>query len=122
MTGVKGAERYDSTSARHYAAFRPPLHSLILERVIGPSESFQVGLDIGCGTGGWAGSESLDVGYGSEAPKDYLSPRIWRRTGPGDYGGSRYRYVRGFAVLHKDSRTSERTDPSVSSRRKDSRL
>lgn len=44
-------ERYDSTAARHYAAFRPPLHPLILERVIRPHESFQVGLDVGCGTG-----------------------------------------------------------------------
>ncbi len=44
-------ERYDSTAARHYAAFRPPLHRLILERVIRPHESFRVGLDVGCGTG-----------------------------------------------------------------------
>ncbi len=44
-------ERYDSTAARHYAAFRPPLHPLILERVIPPHESFPVGLDVGCGTG-----------------------------------------------------------------------
>jgi SAM-dependent methyltransferase len=44
-------ERYDSTAARHYAAFRPPLHALILERVIRPKESFRVGLDVGCGTG-----------------------------------------------------------------------
>lgn len=44
-------DRYDSTAARHYAAFRPPLHRLILERVFRPNESFQVGLDVGCGTG-----------------------------------------------------------------------
>lgn len=44
-------ERYDSTAARHYAAFRPPLHRLILDRVIRPHESFRVGLDVGCGTG-----------------------------------------------------------------------
>ncbi len=44
-------ERYDRSAAMHYAAFRPPLHQLILERVIRPKESFQVGLDIGCGTG-----------------------------------------------------------------------
>ncbi len=44
-------ERYDSTAARHYAAFRPPLHGLILDRVIRPNESFRVGLDVGCGTG-----------------------------------------------------------------------
>lgn len=44
-------ERYDSTAARHYAAFRPPLHSLILDRVIRRGETFPVGLDVGCGTG-----------------------------------------------------------------------
>lgn len=44
-------ERYDSATAKHYAAYRPPLHRLILERVIGPSESFESGLDFGCGTG-----------------------------------------------------------------------
>lgn len=45
------SERYDSTAARHYAAFRPPLHRLILDRLIRRNESFQVGLDVGCGTG-----------------------------------------------------------------------
>lgn len=44
-------ERYDSVTAKHYAAYRPPLHRLILERVIGSSESFASGLDFGCGTG-----------------------------------------------------------------------
>jgi SAM-dependent methyltransferase len=44
-------ERYDSFSAKHYSAFRPPLHSLILGRLIHHNESFQAGLDIGCGTG-----------------------------------------------------------------------
>lgn len=44
-------ERYDNTAARHYAAFRPPLHRLILDRVFRLHESFQVGLDVGCGTG-----------------------------------------------------------------------
>lgn len=44
-------ERYDSTAARHYAAFRPPLHALILDRLMDANESFGVGLDVGCGTG-----------------------------------------------------------------------
>jgi len=44
-------ERYDSATAKHYAAYRPPLHRLILERVINSSESFTSGSDIGCGTG-----------------------------------------------------------------------
>lgn len=44
-------ERYDDSAAWHYAAYRPPLHSLILERILQPDETFQAGLDVGCGTG-----------------------------------------------------------------------
>ncbi len=44
-------ERYDNAAATHYSAFRPPLHSLILERMVRGTESFRAGLDIGCGTG-----------------------------------------------------------------------
>lgn len=44
-------EQYDATAALHYAAYRPPLHSLILQRLIQPSERFRLGLDVGCGTG-----------------------------------------------------------------------
>lgn len=44
-------ERYDNTAATHYAAFRPAIHPLVLERLLLPGESFRAGLDIGCGTG-----------------------------------------------------------------------
>lgn len=44
-------EQYDATAALHYAAYRPPLHSLILQRLIQPGERFRHGLDVGCGTG-----------------------------------------------------------------------
>jgi SAM-dependent methyltransferase len=44
-------ERYDTNAAMHYAAFRPPLHKPILDRLLRPLESFRVGLDVGCGTG-----------------------------------------------------------------------
>lgn len=44
-------ERYDQITAEHYAAYRPPLHQLILERLIGASETFASALDFGCGTG-----------------------------------------------------------------------
>lgn len=37
--------------AAHYAAYRPPLHKLILEKLLQPDEHFESGLDIGCGTG-----------------------------------------------------------------------
>ncbi len=44
-------ERYDTITARHYAAYRPPLHEAILERLADPSERFASGLDFGCGAG-----------------------------------------------------------------------
>ena len=44
-------EQYTTTIAKHYASFRPPLHRLILNRMVRPLESFQNGLDMGCGTG-----------------------------------------------------------------------
>jgi ubiquinone/menaquinone biosynthesis C-methylase UbiE len=44
-------ERYDQVTAGHYAAYRPALHSLILRRVFSDADSFDVGLDGGCGTG-----------------------------------------------------------------------
>ena len=42
---------YNITVAKHYAAFRPALHEVILRRLIRPSERFRIGLDVGCGTG-----------------------------------------------------------------------
>lgn len=41
---------YDEEIARHYAAFRPPLHQVIMGEVF-PGQEFETGLDIGCGTG-----------------------------------------------------------------------
>lgn len=41
---------YDETIAGHYAAYRPPLHRLIVGEVFAGLE-FETGLDIGCGTG-----------------------------------------------------------------------
>jgi SAM-dependent methyltransferase len=44
-------ERYDTAAAAHYAAYRPPLHAALLNRVLGKSARFSVGVDVGCGTG-----------------------------------------------------------------------
>jgi len=44
-------ERYDPVAAAHYAAYRPPLHSVILRRVLPAGDTFGIGLDVGCGTG-----------------------------------------------------------------------
>ena len=40
---------YDEITAHHYAAYRPPLHELILSRCL--KDEFGAGLDIGCGVG-----------------------------------------------------------------------
>ena len=43
---------YDEKIAKHYAAYRPPLHGIILERTLGAiGKNGLVGLDIGSGTG-----------------------------------------------------------------------
>lgn len=44
-------ELYDQRVAAHYQAYRPPLHELILQRLLDDSEGFDFGLDVGCGTG-----------------------------------------------------------------------
>jgi SAM-dependent methyltransferase len=44
-------ERYDLVAAEHYAAYRPPLHAMLLERGLGEKTQFRSGIDIGCGTG-----------------------------------------------------------------------
>jgi SAM-dependent methyltransferase len=44
-------ERYDAIVAAHYAAYRPPLHKIILGRVLANNEGFHTGVDLGCGTG-----------------------------------------------------------------------
>lgn len=41
---------YDEQIARHYAAYRPPLHRSIVNEFL-EGQQFEVGLDIGCGTG-----------------------------------------------------------------------
>ncbi|MDH3652476.1 MAG: class I SAM-dependent methyltransferase [Saprospiraceae bacterium] len=42
---------YSAEIARHYLAYRPPLHALILEKCLKGKRIFQYGLDIGAGTG-----------------------------------------------------------------------
>lgn len=42
---------YDAITAAHYAAWRPPLHHLILAKALATGKHFEHGLDIGCGTG-----------------------------------------------------------------------
>ncbi|MEM6768958.1 MAG: class I SAM-dependent methyltransferase [Bacteroidota bacterium] len=44
-------QAYDSITATHYAAWRPPLHDQLLARALAPNERFRRGLDVGCGTG-----------------------------------------------------------------------
>ncbi|MCB0668751.1 MAG: methyltransferase domain-containing protein [Saprospiraceae bacterium] len=41
---------YDASTALHYAAYRPPLHRSILEEIL-ENQTFEAGLDVGCGTG-----------------------------------------------------------------------
>lgn len=43
--------RYNDTTAKHYAAYRPELHNHILGLALGGRNEFRDGLDVGCGTG-----------------------------------------------------------------------
>lgn len=45
------SEEYNQAISKHYAAYRPPLHQVILQANLGVLPQFQLGLDIGCGTG-----------------------------------------------------------------------
>ncbi len=42
---------YDQITAFHYSAFRPSLHSQILNDHLEENEKYNLGLDVGCGTG-----------------------------------------------------------------------
>jgi SAM-dependent methyltransferase len=44
-------EKYNKITAYHYAAYRPPLHEIILKESIPIKKKFENGLDLGCGTG-----------------------------------------------------------------------
>lgn len=87
-------ERYDTTAAGHYAAYRPPLHPVILERLVGSSEAFGSGLDVGCGTG--ISSVALArhcrsvTGIDPSTPmleRALAHPRVSYRTGTGSAPG-----------------------------------
>lgn len=41
---------YDAAAARHYSAYRPPLHESVVAAALG-GRRFGAGLDVGCGTG-----------------------------------------------------------------------
>lgn len=43
--------QYNDRVAEHYAAYRPPLHQKILSLALPKNHRFQVGLDVGSGTG-----------------------------------------------------------------------
>jgi SAM-dependent methyltransferase len=42
---------YNAQVATHYSKYRPPLHEIILLKAIDAGQRFEIGLDIGCGTG-----------------------------------------------------------------------
>jgi ubiquinone/menaquinone biosynthesis C-methylase UbiE len=42
---------YNAQVAVHYSKYRPPLHEIILSKAMDKGKRFDVGLDIGCGTG-----------------------------------------------------------------------
>jgi len=84
-------EEYNSIVANHYAAYRPPIHHMILRRVLPSQETYGNGLDIGCGTGysTVALTEHCEHVYGVDPSPSMLSKatkheRIRYLTGAGD--------------------------------------
>ncbi|ENM5913496.1 class I SAM-dependent methyltransferase [Vibrio mimicus] len=45
------SDEYNIEVSKHYAAYRPPIHRMILEEVLPLNKCFSKGLDVGCGTG-----------------------------------------------------------------------
>lgn len=45
------SEQYNDEVSKHYAAYRPPIHQMILQSLLDNKPRFEFGLDIGCGTG-----------------------------------------------------------------------
>lgn len=83
--------QYDHQIAKHYAAFRPDLHGLILRRLVRPGEHYQVVLDIGCGAGysAVALAEYCDQVFGLEPSQPMLDeatihPQVSYVNGGGD--------------------------------------
>lgn len=68
-------EKYTREVSKHYAAYRPPIHKMILECVLPAESRYQCGVDIGCGTGvsTIALSNHCQFVYGVEPSKDMLN-------------------------------------------------
>ncbi len=46
----KHSSAYNSLESNHYSAYRPPLHKLILSKIL-KDRHFEIALDVGCGVG-----------------------------------------------------------------------
>lgn len=71
-------KEYDHITAFHYSAYRPPLHKNILARCLGKNEAYNLGLDVGCGTGqsSIALIDHCKKVFGIEPSKDMLVKSI----------------------------------------------
>lgn len=91
------SKEYDQLTASHYAAYRPPLHAIILEDVLDKGETYKSGLDVGCGTGhsAIALSAFCQEVTGIEPSKDMLSRAI-------SHSGVHYQYFDGQHIHFTD--------------------
>ena len=68
------SHNYSKSIAQHYAAYRPPLHEVILTSFLNAKNRFDKGLDIGCGNGysSIALAKWCDQVYGIEVSQKML--------------------------------------------------
>ena len=85
-------DRYSPAVAAHYAAYRPPLHARLLARVLGDRGPFDVGLDVGCGTGRSTVALAAHCArvYGVDDPFPALRARLAAENAPRSVGATLY--------------------------------
>ncbi len=83
---------YADAIAAHYAAYRPDLHTRILERALPLGERFADGLDVGCGTGysAHALADWCDHVYAVDPSRAMMDratphPRVMHRQGSAEH-------------------------------------
>ncbi|MEM9545206.1 MAG: class I SAM-dependent methyltransferase [Bacteroidota bacterium] len=90
-------KEYDQITASHYAAFRPSLHAQILKECL-KEDDYDLGLDVGCGTGqsAIALSKYCNKVIGIEPSREMLEKSI-------SHSNVEYRHYNGYSFDFPDA-------------------